>query len=220
MAPTPVPPAGVPAPTAAGTASAFLQQQQQELQNKILNILNGKASASTAPAVPQPTVQPAKPVAATGYGSLPSGSATRQPSASVASPLINFDNPNVKKALDSLMQSGPNLLKSVQSTVSSLGQVAGYGTQATAGVRSQPAYQQQPQAGSQYGAQAPANAAPAQQAQQGYAAHASQQPQGYGGGQGQYRPQGQAPAARGYGAPQGQRPLGPRPPQMAAQQRY
>lgn len=35
------------------------------------------------------------------------------------SALINFDNPNVQKALDNLIQSGPNLLKNISSATQS-----------------------------------------------------------------------------------------------------
>ncbi|XP_052818810.1 nuclear receptor coactivator 5-like isoform X2 [Mya arenaria] len=233
VVPAGVPPAGVPAPpAAAGSTSAYLQQQQQELQNKILNILNGTSSTNTP--AQQTASQPAQ--AAMGYGSMPSAGAVRQqPQASLsqASPLINFDNPSVKKALDSLMQSGPNLLKSVQSNVPAAAPArpAGYpGSQpaAPAQARSQqPGYQQQgqfaaqtqqpsqqqQQASQSYGGQAQ------QPAQQGYGAQAAQQgygakeaQQGYGA---QYQPQ------RGYGVQQPQRqPMGVRAPQAGARPRY
>lgn len=79
-----------------------LQQQQQELQAKILSILNGPGD-SVAPQAPKPNQ---------GMGNgAPGGGAQ-----SGMSSLINFDNPHVQKALDNLIQSGPNLLKNISST--------------------------------------------------------------------------------------------------------
>ncbi|XP_048752410.2 nuclear receptor coactivator 5-like isoform X3 [Ostrea edulis] len=82
-----------------------LQQQQQELQAKILSILNGPGD-SGAPQAPKPG-----PGLGMGNGAPPGGS-----SQSGMSSLINFDNPHVQKALDNLIQSGPNLLKNISST--------------------------------------------------------------------------------------------------------
>ena len=78
-----------------------LQQEQQELQAKILSILNGPGDKpAPKPPVPQARVM--------GNGAPGQGQAGM-------SSLINFDNPSVQKALDNLIQSGPNLLKNISS---------------------------------------------------------------------------------------------------------
>ncbi|XP_061163184.1 nuclear receptor coactivator 5-like isoform X1 [Saccostrea echinata] len=81
-----------------------LQQQQQELQAKILSILNGPGE-SGAPQAPKPG-----PGLGVGNGGPIGGGGQ-----SGMSSLINFDNPHVQKALDNLIQSGPNLLKNISS---------------------------------------------------------------------------------------------------------
>lgn len=197
-----VAPTGVPAPPAADTTSAYLQQQQQELQNKILNILNGSGSTGAGA-----VSQPAQSVAAGYRGPVSAGIGRGQSSTSQApSPMINFDNPNVKKALDSLIQSGPNLLKSLPSRVD-------------AAAPSRP----------QFAAAQTMEEVPRQQA--GYPGQAQLQTTqsaagqfgGYGGQfQQQSPPQGQAPArapAPGYGAVQQRPTLGARLPQ-AQRPRY
>ena len=111
-------PTGVQAP-GAGDTSAYLQQQQQDLQNKILNILNGSGSGPTPVANPAPT-QSAQGQGYGAGGSVMSTGRPQQPASAGgggSNPLINFDNPNVQKALDNLIQSGPNLLKSLPSNV-------------------------------------------------------------------------------------------------------
>ncbi|XP_067652006.1 nuclear receptor coactivator 5-like [Haliotis asinina] len=79
------------------------QQQQQELQTKILSILNGSGQSSTG-GVPQTHMsshgQPPPVAPASGSGNMNTA-------------LINFDNPSVQKALDNLIQSGPNLLRNI-----------------------------------------------------------------------------------------------------------
>lgn len=80
-----------------------LQQQQQELQAKILSILNGPGDSGVS--------QAPKPSPGMGNGAPLGGGG--QPG---MSSLINFDNPHVQKALDNLIQSGPNLLKNISST--------------------------------------------------------------------------------------------------------
>lgn len=114
-------------------------------------------------------------------------------SQSGSNPLINFDNPNVQKALDNLIQSGPNLLKSLPSTV----------TQSTAPRLSQ----YQPSSQQQATPSRPSVGYPSQQTQSGgqgaqagyggqqYAQFQQQSPM-----QGQAAPRG--PAQSGYGAQQ------------------
>ncbi|XP_052229376.1 nuclear receptor coactivator 5-like isoform X2 [Dreissena polymorpha] len=186
-----VPPAGVAAPTAAAATSAYLQQQQQELQSKILNILNGTSGS----ALPQAPSQPTQ--AAVGYGNQPSGGTVgRAPASNQTSPMINFDNPNVKKALDSLIQSGPNLLKSLPASVSAAAQVRPAEYQAAAhGV----------QAGQGYG-QPPDGIA---RIKQDYAG-AQQQPAQYTGYGNQYQQQ-QQPVLQGQNPPRGYSVQQPRP---------
>ena len=178
------------APVPESSTSAFLQQQQHELQSKILNILNGSSSSGVPQGPPQPVQAQVsagyRGVAPTGVGRAPSG----------PSPLINFDNPNVKKALDNLIQN-PSLLKSLPSSVSPSAQFS----VATAGApRQQPlGYPSQGQAQSQ--------AAPGG---------------GFGGGQFQQQAQSQglqrAQAPGGYGAP---RPsMAPRPLLQQGRPRY
>ncbi|XP_045192584.1 nuclear receptor coactivator 5-like isoform X2 [Mercenaria mercenaria] len=197
-------PTGVQAPSASAgdSTSAFLQQQQQELQNKILNILNGSGS-SVASSNPPQAVQ-----AGSGYAGVGGAPSRAQQSQSGSNPLINFDNPNVQKALDNLIQSGPNLLKSLPSTVtqSSTPRPSQYQPNSQQSGRQQSGYPgQQGQQGSQ-GAQA-----------------------GYGGSQyGQFQQQSpmqglaapRAPQPAGYGAQQQRGQLGARAPQPASRPRY
>ena len=149
--------------------------------------------------------------AQSGYGGGVGGSASSRPQQNQqgSNPLINFDNPNVQKALDNLIQSGPSLLKSLPSTV----------TQSTAPRSS--SYQPN----NQQGARQPGGY-PGQQAQQG-----SQGAQaGYGGSQfGQFQQQspmqGQAaprgPQQGGYGAQQQRGQMGgARAPQQGSRPRY
>ncbi|XP_071091917.1 nuclear receptor coactivator 5-like [Haliotis cracherodii] len=87
------------------------QQQQQELQTKILSILNGSGqpTAGGSVGIPQTHMsshcQPPPVAPASGSGS-------------VNTALINFDNPSVQKALDNLIQSGPNLLRNISAASS------------------------------------------------------------------------------------------------------
>lgn len=73
------------------------------------------------------------------FSSVPSSTA---PDAAASATYINFDNPSVQKALDNLMQSGPNLLKNIslsasgvtntssnQSSIPSLGDTSGMNVQ-------------------------------------------------------------------------------------------
>lgn len=194
-------PTGVPAPAAAGdSTAAYLQQQQQELQSKILNILNGSGSGMTQGAQQQPAQAQAQAAAYRGVAAVGRG----QPAAAQSpSPLINFDNPSVKKALDSLIQSGPNLLKSLPSSVTQQSQY----TASAAGSQRQPA------------------AYPGQT--QSQTASGAGQYAGYGGSSGgqfqqQSPAQGQAPMraqGSGYGAAAPRPSLGARVPQ-AARPRY
>ena len=177
-----------------GSNQAFLQQQQQELQAKILSILNGSGAGST-PSQPTQGVQAQSSAWAGGAQAVaaPRGLPASQPQGGGGNPLINFDNPNVQKALDNLIQSGPNLLKSI------------------------PASQAQPRPGynSVPGAGTASRGPPPQQ---------GGQPGGYGGYQQQQQaPQGVgAPRMGGYGGQQqGARPpMGPRTPQQPMRPRY
>lgn len=89
--------------------SANLQQQQHDLQAKILSILNGPGEVKQAPptSMSQRGMAPPAPQARMGNGA-PQG----QPG---MSSLINFDNPSVQKALDNLISSGPSLLQNISS---------------------------------------------------------------------------------------------------------
>ncbi|KAK3597577.1 hypothetical protein CHS0354_018173 [Potamilus streckersoni] len=104
-------------------SQAYLQQQQQELQAKILSILNGSGTSNS-------------PAAGTGGGNMPNtsqvglssmGHSSARGGAPIShaaqqgsggSSMINLDHPNVQKALDNLIQSGPNLLRSIASNTS------------------------------------------------------------------------------------------------------
>ena len=110
----PAQPANTVAPAGGDTSNtSILQQQQQELQAKILSILNGSNTATT-PTQGVQGVQAQSSVwggGATAVAAPSRGQA--QQSGAGGNPLINFDNPNVQKALDNLIQSGPNLLKGI-----------------------------------------------------------------------------------------------------------
>ncbi|XP_042364284.1 nuclear receptor coactivator 5 isoform X2 [Plectropomus leopardus] len=117
--------------SAAASASAN-PNHQQELQAKILSLFNSGTGAAAGTGIPpsaaqpqgypslvpptsqNPTRQPIpgpSPVLAQGYGTQQSrmpGAAVAQRPPSAASG-INFDNPSVQKALDTLIQSGPAL---------------------------------------------------------------------------------------------------------------
>ncbi|KAK6185504.1 hypothetical protein SNE40_007722 [Patella caerulea] len=87
-----------------------VQQEQEELKNKILSILNGGNTATSPPQQPNRSN--------VGYGDYRRAEPT-QPQASTRSAnpaLINFDNPTVQQALDNLIQTGPNLLKNINPT--------------------------------------------------------------------------------------------------------
>ncbi|KAK3086625.1 hypothetical protein FSP39_021183 [Pinctada imbricata] len=83
---------------------AHLQQEQQELQAKILSILNNPEKAGE----PKAAGPPGRPGMPMGNGAQPQAGGQGGMSS-----LINFDNPSVQKALDNLIQSGPNLLKNI-----------------------------------------------------------------------------------------------------------
>ena len=92
-----------------GTEEKAINDQQAELQNKILDILNGDQSLSKL---------------ATGVNSVASRptqhqTATFEQRSSTSNTSINFDNPSVQKALDNLIQSGPALMQSINAISSS-----------------------------------------------------------------------------------------------------
>ena len=95
------------------------------------------APALTTPLMPasmaaQPPPPP--PQAPTTPHVNPAQGATSPPSLSLvqgvstAATLINFDNPTVQKALDNLIQSGPNLLRNISATAGAQGGWPGQGT--------------------------------------------------------------------------------------------
>ncbi|KAH9507718.1 hypothetical protein Btru_053529 [Bulinus truncatus] len=107
-------------------ASNDLLSAQQDIKNKILSIFTSAGGSITG-------VPPAN-----GSNQFPSGTPAppppppQAPAASNAT-LINFDNPNVQKALDNLIQSSPSLLKNFTSKVSvSAPQVVGPSASSTA----------------------------------------------------------------------------------------
>ena len=188
------------APAAGGDTtsnnSAFLQQQQQELQAKILSILNGSSSATT----PTQGIQGVQAQSSTWAGgatavAAPRGIPPSQQPVTGGNPLINFDNPNVQKALDNLIQSGPNLLKNIPASSA----------------------QTRPGFNSASGT-APASRAPLSQQAQSHAQ------QGYGMGTQGYQQQAQGVGGQrmmGYGGQQqGTRAMAPRTPQQAMRPRY
>lgn len=118
-------------PSAVPPVKAASEQKKthQELSKKILSIFSGtESSAGDARPAPNSSASPysSAPPVTSPYSSAPPVTAPAPappppppPSSSAAAAassganLINFDNPNVQKALDSLIQSGPNLLKSI-----------------------------------------------------------------------------------------------------------
>uniref|UniRef100_A0A3Q3W0P1 Nuclear receptor coactivator 5 n=1 Tax=Mola mola TaxID=94237 RepID=A0A3Q3W0P1_MOLML len=115
----------------AGSSASVNTSHQQELQAKILSLFNSGTGASTGPAgptvpqsqgysslAPPPSQNPPRqampglpPSGAQGFGPPPNRmpvttGAQRPP---VTTSGINFDNPSVQKALDTLIQSGPTL---------------------------------------------------------------------------------------------------------------
>uniref|UniRef100_A0A3Q3E9A2 Nuclear receptor coactivator 5 n=1 Tax=Labrus bergylta TaxID=56723 RepID=A0A3Q3E9A2_9LABR len=115
--------------SAASTTSAN-PSHQQELQAKILSLFNSGSGASAVPSStsqvqaysslgpvpsqnppPRPAMTGPPPSAMQGYGNplgrMPLPQSQRPPSTASG---INFDNPSVQKALDTLIQSGPSLL--------------------------------------------------------------------------------------------------------------
>ncbi|XP_078606635.1 uncharacterized protein LOC144879253 isoform X10 [Branchiostoma floridae x Branchiostoma japonicum] len=134
---------GGPPPAGPGAVPGVNQQHQQqaELQAKILSILNqdgnaqagqaaAKAAAIASPAGGKPpslldiSVQPTSHLkgpstpqqqAVNQYGMAQRAQAALPPSSQATSTpsSLNFDNPTVQKALDSLIHSGPNLLKNL-----------------------------------------------------------------------------------------------------------
>ena len=193
------PPAPVanPTPAAAGDTTTsnttFLQQQQQELQAKILSILNGSSTATT-PTQGVQGVQAQSSVWGGGATAVaaPRGGATSQQSGTGGNPLINFDNPNVQKALDNLIQSGPNLLKNIPA--SSAQTRPGYNSAPGASPASRGSLQQQSPASTQ---------------------------QGYGMGSQGYQQQGVGVPRMGFGAQQQSGgPMTARTPQQSIRPRY
>ena len=103
-----------------------INEQQQELQAKILSILNGSGPAAP-PAPPAPThMNQSYPPPQPQYSqqmALPSHQQQRpmqvqSPQQASSSTSINFDNPSVQRALDNLISSGPNLLRNISATSS------------------------------------------------------------------------------------------------------
>ncbi|XP_014669825.1 PREDICTED: nuclear receptor coactivator 5-like [Priapulus caudatus] len=86
-----------------------LLKQQQELQAKILSVLN-KPAANPPMSGGNKAAQPPAP----SYGNY--GGAQPQTPTSVAG--INLDNPNIQKAIDNLINSGPRLLQNLTSVSS------------------------------------------------------------------------------------------------------
>ncbi|XP_013421667.1 nuclear receptor coactivator 5-like isoform X2 [Lingula anatina] len=171
-----LPKRGVSAGGGAGETGALrdeksLLQQQAQLQAKILSILNPNSGVPSSQGVGMAAQEPQVP---------------QQQSAQAGGVGLNLDNPSIQKALDSLIQSGPNLLKNITS-ISTGGSTSGQSTMSQAGyggggqARAMGGYggQQQGYGGaSGYGAAQQGYGA---QAQQGYGAQGQQ---GYGGGGG------------------------------------
>ncbi|CAL1528072.1 unnamed protein product [Lymnaea stagnalis] len=99
-------------PAPGGSGNKDLLTVQQDLKNKILSIFsNAGGSVQGVPPANGANQQ------------FPSGTPAPPPPPPPAPPtssasLINFDNPNVQKALDNLIQSSPNLLKNFSTKVS------------------------------------------------------------------------------------------------------
>lgn len=111
-----------------GSGTSASTSNQQDLQAKILSLFNSGSGASVAPAAPQPQsyglmapvpstnpprqAMPGPPLGGNqGYmapaGRMPMAQPVQRHPTSTAG--INFDNPSVQKALDTLIQSGPPL---------------------------------------------------------------------------------------------------------------
>ncbi|XP_076448939.1 uncharacterized protein LOC143285497 isoform X2 [Babylonia areolata] len=134
----------------------FSSASTQDALSKTLSMINGASTAPTNNSVPQntftshatllttatgaarpPPPPPPQPLPVSSSGVLrgagvPGPSHMAPPPASgsglvIPSTLINFDNPTVQKALDNLIQSGPNLLKNISATAGQ-GSWSGQGT--------------------------------------------------------------------------------------------
>uniref|UniRef100_A0A3Q3JDL0 Nuclear receptor coactivator 5 n=1 Tax=Monopterus albus TaxID=43700 RepID=A0A3Q3JDL0_MONAL len=107
-----------------GTSTSATPSHQQELQAKILSLFNSSLSSASQPQAygslgpvpsqnpPRPAMSGPLPTGSQGYGTPPPGRMTVPPGGSRPSSSasgINFDNPSVQKALDTLIQSGPSL---------------------------------------------------------------------------------------------------------------
>ncbi|XP_015249598.1 PREDICTED: nuclear receptor coactivator 5-like isoform X2 [Cyprinodon variegatus] len=121
-------PTSQPSHLAAGPSASSNPSHQQELQAKILSLFNSTSNPMSGPSgisqsvsqshsygslgpSPNPSRPPMPSGGSQGYGiplgRLPPASAAQRPPASTSG--INFDNPSVQKALDTLIQSGPSL---------------------------------------------------------------------------------------------------------------
>ncbi|KAG8007612.1 Nuclear receptor coactivator 5 [Nibea albiflora] len=129
--PTHAPPQSSHLGLSAGSSASANPNHQQELQAKILSLFNSGSGASSGvgmPATSQPqgysslgpspsqnpphqTMPGPPPSASQGYGTppgrMPVAPGGQRPPSSTAG--INFDNPSVQKALDTIIQSGPSL---------------------------------------------------------------------------------------------------------------
>lgn len=88
--------------------------KQQELQQKIFSIIGQTPNK----VIPSPTESTNVGLKASSTSVQPSGGGQnldvqQKPQSQQSSTYINFDNPNVKKALDNLIQTGPKLLESI-----------------------------------------------------------------------------------------------------------
>uniref|UniRef100_A0A3Q2E4F9 Nuclear receptor coactivator 5 n=1 Tax=Cyprinodon variegatus TaxID=28743 RepID=A0A3Q2E4F9_CYPVA len=102
-------PTSQPSHLAAGPSASSNPSHQQELQAKILSLFNSTSNPMSGPSGISQSVSQSH-----SYGSLgPSPNPSRPPIAAQRPPAstsgINFDNPSVQKALDTLIQSGPSL---------------------------------------------------------------------------------------------------------------
>lgn len=112
-------------------------QQRQDLQAKILSLFNGdsaKAGPSMANALLSLQGQAAP---STGTAGQPAPAPSATPAGTGSSALINFDNPSVQKALDSLIQN-PQVLQNIASVS---GPAGGLNTPSLMGMGSQHAGQ-------------------------------------------------------------------------------
>lgn len=99
---------------------------QMELTNKILSLFGGSAGGGASvqgvpPANGTQQQQLQQQQQQQAMSKVPSGAPApalqSQGQASSGASLINFDNPNVQKALDNLIQSTPNLLKNISANM-------------------------------------------------------------------------------------------------------